>query len=144
MPDLDDESVVASKVFVDKRRKEVGGVKRRIVVDVVKLEVEKTFVVRRVVAEVVLVADDVAPLLGEKPRPVAPVLEDHPIRRKNSAIIFFYFGFRSYLCLGCRHRSVDSSAITILPPWVRIPSRPSMLFIYSQISAIFVFALLKE
>ena len=89
MPDLDDESVVASKVFVDKRRKEVGGVKRRIVVDVVKLEVEKTFVVRRVVAEVVLVADDVAPLLGEKPRPVAPVLEDHPIRRKNSAIIYF-------------------------------------------------------
>ena len=31
--------------------------------------------------------------------------------------------------LGCRHSSVDSSAPTILPPWVHIPSTPSTLFI---------------
>ena len=34
--------------------------------------------------------------------------------------------------VGCRHSSVDSSAPTILPPWVGVPS------IYSQICAIFV------
>ena len=30
--------------------------------------------------------------------------------------------------LGCRHSSVDSSAPSILPPRVRLPSMPSMLF----------------
>ena len=29
--------------------------------------------------------------------------------------------------MGCRHSSVDSSAPTILPPWVRFPSTPTML-----------------
>ena len=29
---------------------------------------------------------------------------------------------------GCRHSSVDSSAPSILPPWVQLPSMPSMLF----------------
>ena len=28
---------------------------------------------------------------------------------------------------GCRHSSVDSSAPTILPPWVRVPSTPSFI-----------------
>ena len=30
--------------------------------------------------------------------------------------------------MGCRHSSVDSSAPTILLPWVRIPSTPSTLY----------------
>ena len=29
--------------------------------------------------------------------------------------------------VGCRHSSVDSSVPSILPPWVRVPSTPSML-----------------
>ena len=32
------------------------------------------------------------------------------------------------ISLGCCHSSVDSSAPTILPPQVRVPSTPSMLF----------------
>ena len=30
--------------------------------------------------------------------------------------------------LGCHHSSVDSCAPSILPPWVQVPSTPSMLF----------------
>ena len=30
--------------------------------------------------------------------------------------------------MGCRHRSVDSSAPTILAPWVQVTSTPSTLF----------------
>ena len=41
--------------------------------------------------------------------------------------------------LGCRHSSVDSSAPNILPPRVRVSSRPSsMLFFIYSICAIFV------
>ena len=32
------------------------------------------------------------------------------------------------LLVRCRHSPVDSSVPTILPPWVRVPSMPSMLF----------------
>ena len=39
---------------------------------------------------------------------------------------------------GCRHSSVDSSAPTIMPLRVRVPSTPSTLFIIYSICAIFV------
>ena len=39
---------------------------------------------------------------------------------------------------GCRHSSVDSSAPSILPPWVRVPSTPSMLF-FNVYSSNFIF-----
>ena len=32
--------------------------------------------------------------------------------------------------MGCRHSSVESSAPTILPPWVQVPSTPSMLLLF--------------
>ena len=42
--------------------------------------------------------------------------------------MFYFCLFGKFLCfLGCRHSSGDSSAPTILPPQVWVPSTPSML-----------------
>ena len=42
--------------------------------------------------------------------------------------VFLAKEVRNNIFLGCRHNSVDSSAPSILPPQVRVPSTPSMLF----------------
>ena len=86
LPDLDDESVVASEVLVDKRDEEVGGVELRVVVDV---QVEEAARFRRRLDQVPLVADQVAPLLRQEPRSVAPVLEDHPVHRQDPKMRHF-------------------------------------------------------
>ena len=39
-----------------------------------------------------------------------------------------FFNLKKFNYLGCRHSSVDSSAPSILPPRVRLPSMPSTLF----------------
>lgn len=83
LPDLDDEAIVAPEVLVDEGGEEVGRVERRRVLVDVQLEQALVVVVRRAVGEVLLVADDVAPLLGEEAGPVAPVLEDHPVSRED-------------------------------------------------------------
>ena len=47
-------------------------------------------------------------------------------------IVFIYFQNHTLIInatVGCRHSSVDSSAPSILPPRVRVPSTPSMLFL---------------
>ena len=39
-----------------------------------------------------------------------------------------FVSHQTLFCIGCRHISVDFSAPSILPPWVRVPSTPSMFF----------------
>ena len=45
-----------------------------------------------------------------------------------TAITSFHLLLLKNSMWGCRHSSVDSSAPTILPPQVRVPSTPSMLY----------------
>ena len=46
----------------------------------------------------------------------------------NNWLKFYKQPIKTILKLGCRHSSVDSSAPTILPPQVWVPSTPSTLF----------------
>ena len=55
---------------------------------------------------------------------------------KGTLVHWFPFGTLKLSLLGCRHSLVDSSAHSIMQPWVRVPSTPSTIYQFILICAI--------
>ena len=49
------------------------------------------------------------------------------LKKRVPVYLHILVSFKELLIWGCRHSSVDSSAHSIMPPQVRLPSTPSML-----------------